>query len=140
MVQNVDAMFRRLHLIREFGGPVAYRATWVVLLGSILLPVWEYVAFQSLIGAAIVGMVTLLAAIFRRQLLRWGSEYRRWSRGILWVYALVLLATRLFGYGHHVELLVIIAATAMMFNLNYWVISEAALLFDEESPAAVPDE
>lgn len=120
-------MINRMRLIREVGGAPAFVSTLIVLLGCIAFPVFEFSAFGTLYCAAFVAALTTLGWLFRKRIMEFGAEYQKRTRVILFLYGAVLVSTKYLGGGYHAQLVVITIATAIMFNLNLWSVSEAVI-------------
>ena len=124
-------MLKRMAYIRSAGGNNAYVRTWLVFLGSIGFCIAEGVIFQQYFCTAFSIALTTSGWAFRKSIMEWGTEYARRSSLILFTYGVVLLAAKYMGFGHHVQLVLIGVATVLMFNLNYWTISEAVVVEHE---------
>ena len=118
--------------IREAGGNNVCWRTWFVLLGSIGISVAEWVIFRGLVCAVLAIVLTGLGLKFRKSIMEWGTEYRQRSTLMLFSYGIILFAAKHFGLGHHIQLVVIGIATVLMFNLNFWSISEAVVVEREQ--------
>lgn len=131
-------MFKRLALIRDAGGTNTYIRTWIVLLGTVILSAGEWLFFGSVIGGCAAIVLTIAGWCFRASIMEMGAVYGKHSMLILFVYGFILFLTKRLGFGQHAQVVVITIATAFMFNLNFWSISEAALWdethFDESDP------
>jgi hypothetical protein len=124
-------MFRRMKLIYDVGGIWPAISTWVVLLGAIAFPVAEWLLFRSVFCLMVVIGVTFLGWLMRRRIMEIGPVYSIYSTRILFAYGVVLFLTKRLGFGHHAQLVVITLATVLMFNLNFWTVSEAAIADQE---------
>ena len=117
-----------MRLIREVGGWYASFGTWVVLIASFALPFIELTAFGTGYGFAIAVSFMAVGWLFKNQIVELGAEYGRRSNQVLIVYALVFYLAKRLDATHHAQLLIILVATVIMFNLNFWSISEAAII------------
>jgi len=120
-------MLHRMALIRDFGGNGPFIRTWIVLIASIVFPVLEWSFFGGITGSCAVVTLTIAGWYFRNSIMEMGEFYNKYSTLILFVYGVVLFLTKRLGVGLHGQLIVITIATVVIFNLNFWSISEAAL-------------
>lgn len=120
-------MLHRISLIRQVGGTGPFIRTCLLLVASIVMSAVEVAYFGGVTGGIAAVVLTMAGWYFRTQIMELGAAYAKASSLILLVYGVVLFLAKYSGFGIHGQLVVIIIATVIMFNLNFWSISEAAL-------------
>ena len=117
--------FRRIH--SEFGTAVLLR-TSLLLIGLLGMALFDYFAFSS-IRAGVIAIVGLGLGFLFRRLIVDGVEYYR--RGIyigLFVYSVTLLLGDLVGLENSTKLAVITATTVVIFDLQFWSLSDTSVV------------
>ena len=121
--------FRRIQ--NEFGTAVLLR-TCLLLIGLFGMALLDYFAF-SRIRAGLITIVGLALGFLLRRLIVKGVEYYR--RGIyigLFVYSVTLLLGDLVGLENSTKLAVITATTVVIFDLQFWSLSDTSVVAEGE--------
>ena len=121
--------FRRIQ--NEFGTTVLLR-TCLLLIGLFGMALLDYFAF-SRIRAGLITIVGLALGFLLRRLIVKGVEYYR--RGIyigLFVYSVTLLLGDLVGLENSTKLAVITATTVVIFDLQFWSLSDTSVVAEGE--------
>jgi len=122
--------FRRIQ--NEFGTKALLR-TSVLPIGLFGMALLDYFALSSFRAGliAIVGLV--LGFLFRRQIPK-GVEYynRAFSVGLV-VYSITLLLGDLLGLDNGVKLAIISATTVVIFDLQFWSLSDPSVMNAERN-------
>ena len=121
--------FRRIQ--NEFGTAVLLR-TCLLLIGLFGMALLDYFAF-SRIRAGLITIVGLALGFLLRRLIVKGVEYYR--RGIyigLFVYSVTLLLGDLVGLENSTKLAVITATTVVIFDLQFWSLSDTSVVAEVE--------
>ena len=111
----------------EFGTKVLLRTTLLLvgLLGMVLL---DYFAFSS-VRAGIIAVVGLaLGFLFRRKIAEGVEFYKRAFSVGLFVYSITLLLGDLLGLEKGMKLTVIVVTTVVIFNLQFWSLSDPSVI------------
>lgn len=117
--------FRRIQ--NEFGTTVLLR-TSLLLIGLFGMALWDYLAFSS-IRAGVITIVGLgLGFLFRRLIVKGVEYYRRVLSIGLFVYSLTLLLGDRVGLENSAKLAVITATTVVIFDLQYWSLSDTSVV------------
>lgn len=127
-------MFKRFGYLFSIGGWNLFLRTLLVLLVAVGLSVVEYKYLGGLSCALMTVGLTVAGWIFRKKIMEIGPQYRRYARRILTIYAVLLFIVARADLGRQVQMAVICLACIAIFNLNFWSISEAAVV-DEEFAA-----
>jgi hypothetical protein len=117
--------FRRIQ--NEFGGKALLR-TSVLLVGLCGVTLFDYFAFSS-IRAGLIAIVGLaLGWLFRWKIAQGVEYYRRAFSVGLFVYSVTLLLGDLVGLEHSTKLAVITATTVVIFDLQFWSLSDPSVI------------
>lgn len=122
--------FQRIR--REFGTKVLLRII-LLLVGLVGMTVFGYFAFSSLVAGIITFVGLVLGFLLRNQIAA-GVEY--YSRAIgagLFVYGIILFLGDRLGIENNVKLAVITATTVIVFDLQFWSLSNAMIMNQERS-------
>lgn len=122
--------FRRIQ--NEFGTKALIR-TSLLLVGLFGMGLFDYFGFSS-IRAGLIAVVGLsLGFLFRRKIAE-GIEY--YGRAIsvgLFIYSITLLLGDLIGLGHGAKLAIITATTVIIFDLQFWSLSDPSVINAERN-------
>ncbi|MBC7929112.1 MAG: hypothetical protein H7Z38_00930 [Rubrivivax sp.] len=117
--------FRRIK--DEFGTGALIRIS-VLLIGLILMALFDFFAFSG-IGAGLIAAIGLaLGFFFRRKIVDGADYYPRAISIGLFVYGIVLFLGDRVGLGNSAKLAVITATTVIMFDLQFWSLSDPSVL------------
>ena len=120
-------MFHRMALIRSGTGNGPFIRTLIVLLASIGLPIAEWFIFGACYSGPAVLLLTFLGWLSRGAIRRLGDHFQVFMMTVLVIYGGLLLLFKTQGYSNHAQLILITIATAVVFNLNFWYISETVI-------------
>jgi len=117
--------FQRIR--NEFGTKALLRTTLLLagLLGMVLL---DYFAFLSARAGIIAAVGLALGFLFRRKIAEGVEFYNRAFSVGLFVYSITLLLGDLLGLENGVKLAVIAATTVVIFSLQFWSLSDPAVM------------
>ena len=122
--------FRRIHT--EFGATALLRTT-LLLAGLLGMALFDYFAFSS-VRAGIIAVVGLaLGFLFRRKIAEGVEFYNRAFSVGLFVYSITLLLGDLLGLENGVKLAVIAATTVIIFDLQFWSLSDPSVMNAERA-------
>ncbi|HEY0079564.1 MAG TPA: hypothetical protein VGB73_13205 [Pyrinomonadaceae bacterium] len=117
--------FRRIQ--DEFGTKALIR-TSLLLVGLVGMGLFDYFAFSS-IRAGLIAIVGLaLGFLFRRKIAEGIEYYRRAISVGLFIYSITLLLGDLIGFGDGVKLAIITATTVVIFDLQFWSLSDSSVM------------
>ena len=125
-------MPNRCSLLLTFAGWSNFLRTMLCLVAPIGLAIAEFVLFRGLYCAMITIILTSLGWYFRKAIMKLGKNYSRHSRRFLLVYGLCLPIASRAGLGVQFQLAIIAFACTVVFNLNFWSITEAALVWTSQ--------
>ena len=120
--------FRRIQ--EEFGVKALLR-TSLLLLGLFGMALFDYFAFSSIRAGLIAFVGLVLGFLFRRQIAGGVEYYPRVISAGLFVSSITLLLGDLLGLPHDVKLAVITATTVVVFDLQFWSLSDASVINTE---------
>ena len=112
----------------EAGGWNCFLRTLLMLLTAVALSIAELVLFSESYCGALVIMFTFTCWCFRKSIGTLGADYSRYSGRFLSAYGLALLVADRAGFGVQSKFAVVTFACIFMFNLNFWSITEAAVV------------
>ena len=117
--------FRRIQ--SEFG-VIALIRTSALLIGLLGMAVLDFFAFSSIRAGliAIVGLV--LGFLFRRKIAEGVEHYTRALSAGLFTYSIILLLGDLLGLDRGAKLAIITATTAVLFDLQFWSLSDRSVV------------
>ena len=117
--------FRRIRT--EFGAKALLRTT-LLLAGLLGMALFDYFAFSS-VKAGIIAVVGLaLGFLFRRKIAEGVEFYNRAFSVGLFVYSVTLLLGGLLGLENGVKLVVIAVTTVIIFDLQFWSLSDPSVI------------
>lgn len=120
--------FRRIQT--EFGTGALVR-TLVLLIGLCVLPVFDYLGFSSM-RAGLIAIIGLALGWLLRHVIADGVEYYHGVLRIgLIVYSIVLLVGGFLGLSGSAQLVVITATTVIIFDLQFWSLSDPSVVNSE---------
>lgn len=120
--------FRRIY--HEFGGGALVR-TLILLIGLCVLPLFDYLGFSS-IRAAVIAIVGLALGWLLRKLIVEGVEYYHGVLRVgLIIYSIVLFVGGWLGLSGSAQLAVITATTVIIFDLQFWSLSDPSVVNTE---------
>lgn len=117
--------FRRIQT--EFGAKALIR-TCLLLVGLIGMGLFDYFAFSSMRAGLIAVVGLALGILFRRKIAEGVEYYTRALSAGLFVYSITLLLGDLVGLGHGAKLAVIAATTVVIFDLQFWSLSDSSVM------------
>ena len=126
-ISGRTSMFYRMALIRSATGNGPFIRTLIFLFASMGLPIAEWFIFGACYGGPVVIVLTILGWMLRSIIRRLGDYFQVVMMIVLVAYGGLLLMFKTQGYSNHAQLVLITAATAIVFNLNYWYISETVI-------------
>lgn len=122
--------FRRIQ--NEFGLSALIR-TSVLLIGLLGMALLDFFVFSG-IGAGIIAVVGLaLGFLFRRKIPEGAEHYPRAIYAGLFVYSIVLFLGDRLGLGNGAKLAIITATTVVIFDLQFWSLSDPSVVNAERS-------
>ena len=122
--------FRRIQ--NEFGAKALVR-TSLLLVGLFGMGLFDYFALSS-IRAGLIAIVGLaLGFLFRRKIAKRVEHYPRAISAGLFVYSITLLLGDLIGLGNGAKLAVITATTVIIFDLQFWSLSDSSVMNAERN-------
>lgn len=122
--------FQRIR--REFGTKVLLRII-LLLVGLVGMTVFGYSAFSSLVAGIITFVGLVLGFLLRNQI---AAKVKYYSRAIgagLFVYGIILFLGDRLGIENNVKLAIITATTVIVFDLQFWSLSNAMIMNQERS-------
>ena len=120
--------FRRIY--DEFGAGALVR-TLILLIGLCALPLFDYLGFSSL-RAGVIAVVGLALGWLLRHLIVEGVEYYHGIlRAGLIAYSIILFVGGLLGLNGSAQLAVITATTVIIFDLQFWSLSDPSVVNSE---------
>lgn len=126
-------VLNRFSLLLNVSGWNVFLRTMLCLVTALGLAIAEFVLFREMYCGIITIVLTLLGWCFRRAIMKLGANYSRHSRRFLFVYGLFLVIANYAGLGVQIQLAIIAFACTVMFNLNFWSITEAAIVDQQRS-------
>lgn len=126
-------MFHKLDRIRNEFGTVAFLRIVLLILGMIAMPAFGYFGFSSTLPAVIVIVGVLLGWLLRRQTVN-HYEWFSWALpAALFIYGVVLfIGERVMGLSKLSQLVVITSVTVIVFNIQYWSLSDSSIVKIED--------
>ena len=117
--------FRRIQ--KEFGSKVLIR-TSLLLIALFGMALFDYFGFSSIRASLIAAIGLVLGFLFRREIAK-GVEYlpRIISVG-LFIYPIILLLGDQLGIEKGVKLAIITATTVVIFDLQFWSLSDSSVV------------
>lgn len=122
--------FRRIK--NEFGTGALIR-TLILLVGLLGMALFDYFAFSSLRAALIAGVGLSLGYLFKRKIARGAEYYPRVITVGLTVYPIILLLGDQLGLGNSMKLAIITVTTVVIFNLQFWSLSDPSVVNAERN-------
>ena len=98
-----------------------------MLVTAIVLSIAEVVLFREIYCGGLTIILTLIGWTLRKSAMKLGANYSRYSRRFLFLYGLGFFVADRAGCGVQMKLVVIAFACIVMFNLNFWSITEEAM-------------
>jgi hypothetical protein len=126
-VRDRSQVNRFLRIKDEFGSMALLR-TSVLLIGLCGMVVFDYFAFSSLRAGLITIVGLALGWLFRQKIPDGVEYYRRAIPAGLFVYSVTLLAGDLLGLSNSTKLAVITATTVIIFDLQFWSLSDSSVM------------
>jgi hypothetical protein len=121
-------MINRFRRIQKEFGVAALLRTSVLLTGLFALTLFDYFAFSS-IRAGLIAIVGLfLGWLFRRKIPEGVDYYSSSTPGGLALYSITLVLGSLLGIERSTELAVITATTVVIFDLQFWSLSDPSVI------------
>lgn len=126
-------MLNRFQRIRtEFGTMILIRTT-LLLVGLIAMTIFGFFAFSSLLAGVIAVTGLILGFLFRKQIST-GIEYYSYAIPAgLFVYSIILFLGDRFGFENSVKLIIITVTTVIIFDLQFWSLSDPSVVNQERS-------
>lgn len=122
--------FRRIQ--NEFGTGALIRIL-VLLIGLLVMALFDFFAFSG-IRASLIAVVGLaLGFLFRRKIANGAEHYARAISAGLFVYGIILFLGDRLGLGHSAKLAVITATTVVMFDLQFWSLSDPLVVNEKRN-------
>jgi hypothetical protein len=120
--------FRRIH--NEFGTWALFR-TCVLLVGLVGMTLFDFFAFSSIRAGLIAGVGLVLGFILRRKIPDGVEYYTRVFPVVLFIYPIVLFLGDRLGLDDSVKLAIITLTTVVMFDLQFWSLSDTSVINTE---------
>jgi len=117
-------MLARLRRIHQEFGLQALLKTLLLLFGLAAMSLMGILMFERFDAAAIAAGGIVIGALARREIALRALLLPRAVRAGLFVYALVLFAGGQLGLDHPLKLLVITLTTVVLFDLQFWALSD----------------
>ena len=105
--------------------------TVLMLVTAVGVSVAEFVMFGGVASALLTAGLTFAGWTARKWIMERGANYRAQTSKILPVYFACYLIAKYAGLGTQIILAIITVGCMLMFNLNFWSITEAAVV-DEQ--------
>lgn len=122
---------KRFRRIKNEFGVEAYLRTSVLLIGLGALVLFDYFGFSS-IRAGLIALIGLtLGWLFRRKIPEGADYYSRATPAGLAIYSITLLLGGLLGLERSAELGIITATTVVIFDLQFWSLSDPSVVNGE---------
>ena len=102
-----------------------------MLLAAIGLSIFEYFQFGRFYCVIAIILLTLVGWFFRNTIMDLGENYSRQTSRILPAYFACFLIAKYAGLGTELLIVIITIGCMLMFNLNFWAITEAAIVDDQ---------
>lgn len=126
-------MINRFRRIQKEFGVAALLRTSVLLIGLFALTLFDYFAFSS-IRAGLIAIVGLfLGWLFRRKIPEGVDYYSSATPGGLALYSITLVLGGLLGIERSTELAIITATTVVIFDLQFWSLSDPSIINAERN-------
>lgn len=122
--------FRRIK--NEFGIGALLR-TCVLLVGLLGMTLFDYFAFSSIRSAIIACVGLVLGYLFKRKIARGAEHYPRVISVGLFVYPIILLLGDQLGLGNSMKLAIITVTTVIIFDLQFWSLSNPSVVNAERN-------
>lgn len=122
--------FRRIK--NEFGARALIR-TSVLLVGLLGMTLFDYFAFSSLRAGLIATVGLVLGFLVRREIARRVEYLPRIISVGLFVYPIILLLGDQLGFANGVKLAIITATTVIIFDLQFWSLSDSSVVNAERN-------
>jgi len=117
--------FRRIQ--SEFGA-IALIRTSALLIGLLGMAVLDFFAFSNIRAGLIAAVGLALGFPFSRKIAEGVEYYPRAMSAGLFVYSIVLLLGDLLGLDRGAKLAIITATTVVLFDLQFWSLSDASVV------------
>lgn len=122
--------FRRIH--SEFGAKALIR-TVVLLIGLVGMALLDYFALGGIRAGLIAGVGLGVGFLFRRKIAEGVEYYPRVMSAGLFISSVVLLLGDLLGLANTVKLAIITATTVVIFDLQFWSLSDPSVMNAERT-------
>ncbi|HEX8492645.1 MAG TPA: hypothetical protein VF658_07380 [Pyrinomonadaceae bacterium] len=120
-------MNRFWRIQNEFGTSALIR-TSVLLVGLFGMALFDYFAFSSIRATLIASIGLLLGYLFKRKIGQGAEHYPRVLAVGLFVYPIILLLGDQLGIGNGAKLAIITVTTVVIFNLQFWSLSDPSIV------------
>ena len=119
--------------IRNEFGKVAFLRVVLMIIALIALPAIGYFGFSSFLPAAIIIVGSVIGFLLRRQVVD-HFEWFRWALpSALFIYGVVLfIGERIIGMSKLTQLVTITAVTVIVFNIQFWALSDPSIIYSED--------
>lgn len=124
-------MLTRTSYLLSIGGWNVFLRTAFMLLAAIGFSIFEYFQFGGIYCASATVLLTFVGWMFRNKIMEFGADYRHQSSRILSAYFVCFLIAKYSGLGNELLIVIITVGCMLMFNLNFWSITEAAIVDDQ---------
>ena len=119
---------------REFGVVILAR-TVLLLAGLFAMTLLDHFAFESLRAGVIAAAGLALGFLFRRRIPAGIERYPPFVSAGLFVYPIILFAGDQLGMSRSAQLALITAVTAVIFDLQFWSLSDPSVVKVERRKA-----
>ncbi|HET6890378.1 MAG TPA: hypothetical protein VFH31_04695 [Pyrinomonadaceae bacterium] len=120
--------FRRIY--DEFGFEALIR-TLILLIGLCAISLFDYFGFSSIRAGVIALLGLSLGWLFRQMIVEGVEYYQQLVPAALIAYSIILFLGELLGVNRSTELAVIAATTVIVFDLQFWSMSDPSVVSDE---------
>jgi hypothetical protein len=117
----------RFRRIRDEFGAGALARTVLLLAGLPAMALFDYLAFSSLRAGLVAAAGLALGFLFRRRIPAGIDHYPPILSALLFAYPIILFVGGLLGLGRGAQLAVITAVTVLIFDLQFWSLSDASV-------------
>ena len=123
---------RFCRIYSEFGAKAAVKVA-VLIIGLVGMAVGGVIGFGSPWAAVISAVGLVLGFLLRRAIAKGIEAYSRVFQVGVFVYGIVLFIGERLGWEMETKLLIITATTAVVFNLQFWSLSDCSVVNTEHS-------
>lgn len=120
-------LYRFTRVRHEFGNKDFAKVVFL-LVSLVAMAVIGYFAFDSLLTVAVAAVGLILGWFLRTKIVDHMETLFRLAPKFLFIYGIALTAGQLLGLSREAQLLIITATTAALFNIQFWTLSDPAII------------